>query len=143
MTKRYELVGELRAFLEANVKPEHLNKVLERCVNEYVIDLHKADFYVPSYESKLGNGFTVYKEPEFFKKVVEYDPTVWNEYPKVKPQREGLYRIEYNILLGDYKECWRWESDKWCTQLGKPIPINSAHIFNIRFKPWDDEEGEK
>lgn len=141
MTKRYELVGELRAFLEANVKPEHLNKVLERCVNEYVIDLHKADFYVPSYESKLGNGFTVYKESEFFKEVVEYDPNVWNEYPKVKPPKIGLYRVELvyvdrhiNHYLG-----LPWNGEEWSFTL---VCAPSDYDY-IRFKPWDDEESEE
>lgn len=68
--------------------------------------------------------------------VVEYDPKVWNEYPKVMPPEEGWYRIQYEVeCVGYVRRVVYWNGKEWETH----------HLFVEKFafgfKPWDDDGG--
>ena len=68
----------------------------------------------------------------------EYNPKVWNEYPKVTPPKEGWYRIHYEIEdVGYVRRVIYWNGKEWETN----CPFVERFAFG--FKPWDDEESEE
>lgn len=66
--------------------------------------------------------------------VVEYDPKVWNEYPKVTPPKDDYYRVQMTLPNFEVKRFMlEWRDGKW------RVDYLSEHR-ELLFKPWDDEE---
>lgn len=66
--------------------------------------------------------------------VVEYDSKVWNEYPKVKPPKEGWYRIQYEVdCVGYVRRVVYWNGKEWETH------CSFVEKYAFSFKPWDDD----
>lgn len=102
-----------------------------------------ADYIYVEFERERENvtlGFNhLYFWDDELEEVVEYDPHVWNEFPKVKPPYDVMMRIEmYNGLgfAGFFKHFI--EGDQWCYADGSPMP--KAYSNNVkRFRPWSDD----
>ena len=99
-----------------------------------------------SAESITGYACELYVATSDVEEVVEYDPKVWNKYPKVKPPKEGWYRVEHDYQDEDIHRAMYWDGENWLDQemvfKGQTGWIK-IEKNNPRFKPWDDEEGEE
>lgn len=91
-----------------------------------------------SAESITGYACELYVATSDIEEVVEYDPKVWNEYPKVTPPKEGWYRIQYEVEdVGNVRRVIYWNGKEWETH------CSFIEKFAFGFKPWDDEESEE
>lgn len=69
--------------------------------------------------------------------VVKYDPKVWNDISKVKPPKQGLYRVEWR----DNQGVCRHRDAHWFDGRHFTTAFASMHgPLTAFFKPWDDEE---
>lgn len=92
-------------------------------------------FVVNSERSVTGKRVYVDIKKSDVEEVVEYDPKVWNEYPKVKPPKEGCYQVHYEIEdVGYVRRDIYWNGKEWETN----CPFVERFAFG--FKPRDDEE---
>lgn len=64
----------------------------------------------------------------------------WKNFPKDKPLKSGLYRVEYDCADHHWYQCWYWDEDAWVEENFRGCLIYLNNKRNIRFKPWDDEE---
>ena len=64
----------------------------------------------------------------------------WKNFPKDKPLKTGLYRVEYDCADHHWYQCWYWDEDAWVEENFRGCLIHLQNKKNIRFKPWDDEE---
>ena len=64
----------------------------------------------------------------------------WKNFPKDKPLKSGLYRVEYDCADHHWYQCWYWDEDAWVEENFRGCLIHLHHKTNIRFKPWNDEE---
>ena len=78
--------------------------------------------------------------PIEFEEVYEYNPKAWNEYPKVKPPKEGWYRVEHDYQDEVIHRAMYWLNNCWREDPHRGVYINPNLRKNIKFKPWDDEE---
>lgn len=63
----------------------------------------------------------------------------WKNFPKDKPLKSGLYRVEYDCADHHWYQCWYWDEDAWVEENFRGCLIHLHHKKNIRFKPWNDE----
>lgn len=96
-----------------------------------------------SAESITGCTCALYVATSDVEEVVEYDPKVWNEYPKVTPPKEGWYRVEHDYQDEVIHRAMYWDGEYWLDQ-EMVFKRQTGGIMlekgNPRFKPWDDEE---
>lgn len=64
----------------------------------------------------------------------------WKNFPKHKPSKTGLYRVEYDCADHHWYQCWYWAEDAWVEENFRGCLIHLQNKRNIRFKPWDVEE---
>lgn len=71
--------------------------------------------------------------------VVEYDPHVWNEFPKVKPPYNVMMRVETHTGQG-YKLFYNHlgDGDFWCDPNFLLMPKAFSDDVT-RFRPWSDD----
>lgn len=105
---------------------------------KYHPDYSQLKIEANSAESITGYTCELYVATSDVEEVIEYDPKVWNEYPKVTPPKEGWYRIHFEIEdVGYARHVFYWNGKGWETN--RPF----VGRFAFGFKPWDDEESEE
>lgn len=73
--------------------------------------------------------------------VHEYNPSGWNKWPEVQPQKQDFYRVE--ITDPDhriYHYVMLWDGDRWRHAEGRMDRLNIDDGQEVRFKPWDDAQ---
>ena len=91
---------------------------------------------VHGHVSVTGSYCDVHVAVSNIEEVVEYDPKKWNEYPKVKPPKKDIYRVEYHFDSGEVKkESVYFNGETFVTGW---LTLNGG--VRTYFKPWDDEE---
>lgn len=91
----------------------------------------------------------LYLRDEAFEEVVQYDPTKWNEWPRVTPPNEVRMRVEVLTKIEDegtpdqrggkvrYRGCASFFQGFWLFGKDK-CSLNSGET--VRFRPWEDKE---
>ena len=81
----------------------------------------------------------IYLVPEDLEEVPEYNPKIWNEFPKVKPPYNVMMRVEtytgqgYKLFYAHFKD-----GDSW----SDPNHLLMSEAFSdgvTRFRPWSDD----
>ena len=67
---------------------------------------------------------------------------LWKNFPKDKPLKSGLYRVEYDCADHHWYQCWYWDEDAWVEENFRGCLIHLQNKRNIRFKPWDMDNEE-
>lgn len=99
-----------------------------------------------SAESITGYACELYVATSDVEEVVEYDPKVWNDYSKVKPPKEGWYRVEHDCKDEVIHRAMYWDGENWLDQemvFKRQTGWIKIEKGNPRFKPWDNEESEE
>lgn len=93
-------------------------------------------FYVDE-KSSVGDCNLIFELHEnLVEEIVEYNPNCWNEYPKVKPPKKGIYRVEYRFESGEVKkESVHFDGENFVTSW-----FSMSGGVRTYFKPWDDEK---
>lgn len=90
-----------------------------------------------SAESITGFTCELYVATSDIEEVVEYNPKTWNDISKVKPPKQGLYRVEWRDAQG---VCRKYDVH-WFDGHHFMAAFESMHgPLTAFFKPWDDEE---
>ena len=93
---------------------------------------------VNSADSITGYACELYVATSDVEELIEYNPRVWNEYPKVTPPKKGWYRIQYEVEdVGYVRRVVYWNGKEWETH------HSFVEKLAFGFKPWDDEEGKE
>lgn len=86
---------------------------------------------------------------DMLEEVREYDPRAWNDYSKVNPPEGVLMRVECHDgskacaqLRFFEREGFCRPEGLWCDIDGTPWPIADSDAV-VRFRPWDDPDGEE
>ena len=82
---------------------------------------------------------------EEIEELKEYDPRAWNDYPDVKPPKDGIYRVEVfyekTDLSPDIQAAGHWDGSRWRVddpRGGGGFPLYEGK--RLRFRPWEDPE---
>ena len=88
-------------------------------------------------QTKMGLQFSIGIAKTLIEEVVEYDPKVWNEYPKVTPPKDDYYRVQMTLPNFEVERFMlEWRDGKWRVNY---LPEHRELLF----KPWDDEENKE
>lgn len=91
-------------------------------------------FVVNSERSVTGEMVSVDIKKSDIETTDEYNPKVWNEYPKVTPPKDDYYRVQMTMPDFEVKRFMlEWRDRKWRVDY---LPEHRELLF----KPWDDEE---
>lgn len=140
---RYELKDKERQAALEKALPgfkEVLQRACERHELEY-FDEHKsvaAHHYAT--DAAWGSGEWVIALPtDDIKVIEEYDPSKWNNYPKVTPPEKVWMRIEMLSQDGGIKtrDVAFYKAGRWCK-----FPLDNGEVIlgRLRFRPWDEED---
>lgn len=128
LTPKKNLVSLIRA----TVKPEYQDEVLHLCVERYSAQ------HLYGNLATISSNYTLHGIPITFTIDRDhFDEDGWNEYPKHKPFKDGVYLIRFNNKA-EYLRRWK---DDWYDLTGT---VKSRFLCNdsIEFK-WFGEELEK
>lgn len=108
----------------------------EHCKEQFGDDEPMIDLNLCPSECISGGFCQVQIKKKDIEEVVEYDPKKWNEYPKVKPPKKDIYRVNYHFESGEVKkESVYFDGENFVTSW---FSMNGG--VRTYFKPWDDEE---
>lgn len=131
---------------------EHLNAISEgdftKQLNNYYPIIEGEGVYISfgehlyggGYDSKNGKknyqAYFPYWALEF---IPDYDPSKWNEFPKVTPPYDVMMRADFTGGKNGYKAFYKHfeEGDCWCHADGTVMPKTYSDAIE-RFRPWDD-----
>lgn len=118
------------------------------------LDSYKEGLYLVFGNKCLNKGF-FYKVGDFRKyqifieyneleEVLVYNPNAWNEYPKIKPIKQGIYRLEVKSSsvskTEHYVAVFDFANKYWRYVYGQRRKIDTTVTSDgfVRFRPWDD-----